>query len=133
MCELIVRVAEAHLTGDAATDCRRYHRGDVIAAVPDGHPWTPTELDHPHWVVVKVPDMTLAEGLALAAGELPDGARRHHHRRAFHIDPALLPADGTAVQTITLPAAAVRKGKRRKPPVADPDVIGTPTSPNAIG
>lgn len=124
MCELLVRIQDNPLTGDAATDCQRTMRGDVIVAMPDGHDWTPRERQSPHWVIVKVPEMSLAEGEALASPELPQEGKRFHRKKAFHIDSSLLPRVAEMREVITLSAEDVRKAKRRKPPVADPHVIG---------
>lgn len=133
MCELLVRFVDNPPTDDADTDCQRTQRGDVVVAMPDGHPWATNELAFGHWVVVKVPGMTLAEGEALAAGEPSDGAKRHRHKKLFYIDPAMLPVPGADIQAIIMDAATVRTAKRRKPPAIDPDIIGERRSPNVIG
>ncbi len=132
MCELLVRLVDKPISGDAALDCQRTARGDVIVVMPDGHDWTPRERQAPHWVIVKVPDMSMEEGRALAAGEPSDGIRRHLRKRLFGLEPALLPRASEMLESVTLDAATLRKGKRRKPPVADPDVIGEFRHPQVI-
>jgi hypothetical protein len=133
VCELLVRVQDKPLSGDLAVDCRRTMRGDVVVAMPDGHDWTPTERSNPEWVIVKVPDMGLAEGRALASHEPSDGLRRHLRKRLFHLDPDLLPKAGDRLESVTIEASELRLAKRRKPPVQDPDVIGPHTHSNIIG
>ncbi len=133
MCELLVRVQDKSLTGDSAIDCQRTMRGDVIVAMPDGHDWTQEERKHPRWVIVKVPGMSLAEGEALASREVGDGIRRNLRKRLFRLDLSSLPKGDHMVESITLTVAEVRSNRKRKPPVADSDVIGEHRHPDVIG
>ncbi len=133
VCELLVMIHGKPLSGDAFVDAQRHMRGDVIAALPDGHPWSHEERVHPRWVIVKVPDMTLAEGEALAAHEPTDGTHRPLRLRLFHLDHPGLPRGDHTVEAISLTAAEVRGARRHKAPVSHPDVIGDTSHPSVIG
>lgn len=125
MCELLVRARDKPLTGDPAVDCQRYRRGDVIAAVPDGWAWSPEELDHPRWFVLRVPGMSLEEGRALASAE-PSGQprvgsrppRRRFWKRLFTLD---LDALGLAAAAgvVTADIGRVRGAKATRPPIEE--------------
>lgn len=145
MCELLVWVHDREDGGNPLHDAVKYRRGDVIVAMPDGHPWTETERRHPQWVVLKVPGMSLAEGRALASEEPREPTRQLFHTRLFHLDLDHLEAHD-AVKSITaradagvnLPveivsAAHLRALRRRKPPASDPRVIGDHKPSNVIG
>lgn len=133
MCELLVWVMDKEPAGDPVTDLHRPRRGDVIVACPDGHPWSQAERTHPRWVIIKVPGMTLAEGEALTHMEPGDGVSRFRHARPFHLDPSILPKAAACTESITIDPPALRAAKRRKPPLADPDIVGDSRHPNVLG
>jgi len=45
------------------------HRGDVIAAMPDGWDWSDEEKTNPAWRILKMPTLTQAEADSLLAAE----------------------------------------------------------------
>jgi hypothetical protein len=135
VCELLVMIHGKPKCGDVAMDCHREERGDVIVAVPDGHDWTHEERAHPRWVVVKCPEMSLAEGEAMMSMEPLDLTRHgttigfhtnpYLRKRFFYLDHPVLPRGDHTVESLTLSLAEVRSAKRQKPPAVVPhDVIG---------
>jgi len=123
MCELLIRVVDKFPpTGDPRRDAGRSVRGDVIAAVPDGHPWSTRERENPGWVIVRVPGMTEAEGWSFQAGE-PGGrsvrARgrpdKYPHTRLFMLDLDALPP---LTAGVVLDPNSVRAARLTKPPLA---------------
>lgn len=142
MAELLVRVTDKPRTGDPRKDCQRSGRGDVIVAQPDGAYWSRAERSNPDWLILKVPGMTLAEGVALTAAEPVIGtkqrgpANRYRHRRLFRLDVTALigPHPGRRVCEVkTLTLAAVRAVKQQKPAVKDPAVLGSQTPVYVLG
>lgn len=143
MCELLVWVHDREDGGNPEHDAVKYRRGDVIVAVPDGHPWGTDERGDPRWVVLCVPTMPLAEGQALATEE-PAAPGRLPHTRLFGLDldsPAahasvkslVARADaGVNLPAEVIDAAHLRAIRRKKAPAPDPRVIG-PADSNVIG
>lgn len=89
MSEILVRVVD---NGDSL-------RGDVIAAMADGHPWSAKERAGDPWVVLAVPDLPLAEAEALCApgGPLaPPGSGLLPPRKLAGLDLDRLPPSPTA-------------------------------------
>lgn len=59
-----------------------YKSGDVVVIVGDEHQWSPAELSHPIWRVVKIPGLSKD---ALASFEV--GAhKKSGHRKAVALD-----------------------------------------------
>ncbi len=127
MCELVLQLVDKPLTGDLALDSQRLRRGDVIAALSDGHLWTPRELTNPDWLILKVPGMSVEEGEAHTVGEPDDRTgRRFRWKRFFHLnlgDDVRFVFPRTAA-VVSMTKTKVRKLKKRKRPHPDPNVIG---------
>ncbi len=145
MCELLVWVHDREDGGNPDHDAVKYRRGDVIVAMPDGHPWTETEKRHPSWIVLKVPGMSLVEGESLTHPEPEEVGRRLFHQCLFNLDldhleahPVIKSIMARAQACVNLPVEIVdadhlRTIKRRKPPAADPRIIGEHKPANVIG
>ena len=144
MCEFLVRVVDRPRTGDPRKDCLRLGRGDVVVVQEDGRYWGPKDRSNPHWLIVKCPGMTLAEGRALAAPEPRVGpkqkgpAPRYRHKRLYRLDVDTLigPPNGAgrrAAECVKKSVTAVRGAKRTKPAVLDPAVLGSQKPSYVLG
>lgn len=109
--QLLIRVIDRP-DQDRRLRCGRFHRGDIIAAMPDDHEWSRRERRNRHWRILKIPSLTQAEVDALLSPELdPGGTKAFVWKRRIRldIDAPTLPArianylaDGTRSQ-IALP------------------------------
>ncbi len=134
MCELLIRLIDKDKApaDRPDIDCQRSRRGDVITVVSDGHEWSDAERTSPEWMIVKAPGMPEHEGRAAHSGEPDDGTRkRYRWRRQFFLDLDKMPSEvATSLahprtkESVTIPMAAIRVAKSRRPPYRDPDIIG---------
>lgn len=98
--ELLIRIVDKPLSGNAETDVKRTRAGDVIVAMPDGHVWGKEEVRNLEWRIVRIPGMRLAEADALIRPEIPEafGDTRLLRRRQFSVDLEQLDImEGTAI------------------------------------
>lgn len=70
MAELLVRVKDSPMTGDAAFDSKASRRGDVIVVMPDGWAWGSRERDHDFWRIVKMEGIPVEVAEVLLGQEL---------------------------------------------------------------
>lgn len=86
MAELLVRT-QSNVSADSVDDLKCWKRGMVIVAMPDGWAWGKEELSNPLFLIVKVPDMTLAAASAFL-GNLIQAGRTDtvNPMRAFKLD-----------------------------------------------
>lgn len=84
--ELLIRVINRP-DPDRKLHCRRFHRGDVIAAKPSDHPWTLRERKNRHWRILNVPSLTQIEADSLLSPELdPMAIKRFTWKRRRKLD-----------------------------------------------
>lgn len=136
MCEFLFRVRDH--SSDPGT---RLGRGDCVACVENGWVWSESELTHPDWRIVKVPDMSVSEAESYLVPDMGNPEFGYlPQRRKFAIDQsrfvnpataAFVADDTRAVPFITAPAAALRNVIVQRPPLLDPSYIGPP--PPVIG
>lgn len=120
MCEMLV-MREDKVNDDPYLDAQCYKRGDVIVIMEDGHPWSKEELDHPRWLVVKVPGVPRDKLTAYLVGEPGDPLQNKMlQRRAFTFDMDAHDQEGKKDYN---EAKALEK-KKAKPARADPLVLG---------
>jgi hypothetical protein len=141
MCELLIRLIDKPLSGDSTVDCGRTRRGDVVSACPDGWEWSAAERSNPAWIIVKIPAMGLAEGVAAASPQPYDATHTYTWKRYFTYQLGQAPAGWQAA--LAYPRAAEsfdladlttwRTLKLQRAPVVNPIVVGLQTSPNVIG
>ncbi len=99
MAELLISAAD-NFHHDPAVDARLIKKGDLVTAMPDGHQWGREELNPDKFLIVRVPDLPLAEARSLCVpdfeakpGKMPDAPGPAIRRaRRFMIDiPRLAP------------------------------------------
>lgn len=73
MCQIIV------ILHDVADRPGAYRAGEIVAACDDDHEFSPLELAHPRWRIVRVPGLPVSAIQSLA---LEDRASRGAYRRA---------------------------------------------------
>lgn len=136
MAEILLRVRDKSNPDDIYKDVRLTKRGDVIVAMPDGHPWGSGELGNPDWRILKLPDVSLTEADAMTTEELPadpQAPSRTLQRRAFSFDIDNLPqsaaafiADDTRATpalTLAMTVPQFRALKKRKAVRPDPALL----------
>lgn len=72
--ELAIKIKSCHCS-DKRLDAERIHAGEVIVYKPDGWAWSPKELAHPDWVIVRVP-ITKSEAESLTCCEFNPESRK---------------------------------------------------------
>lgn len=83
--ELVIRV-HAKPTPTRQLQAERLSRGDVVAALPDGHPFSERELTNPAWRIVRVP-LTQVEAEALVSREIDqEETRQLLFHRQYRLD-----------------------------------------------
>ena len=136
--ELLIRVVD-RASDDPARHAHLTKAGDVIAWHEDGADWGREERVNPHWRVVRVPGLAVAEAESLVAPELPRGPAAHEfilRSRGMTVDLAAiglgrLPGDRT-FPDLVVDAGTFRAAMSVKGPVPHPDLLGPPT-PHTIG
>lgn len=130
MAELLVRVQDK-VNADLDLDLQCTKRGDVIAACPDGWPWSEAERTAPYWRIFKIPALPLDEALTLTTPELPadplNPGRLRKRAQYLDVDAILASAlpqaikdylnDDTRAQqtfTVTAPLSTVRAWRKLK-------------------
>lgn len=106
-------------------------RGHVIAACPDGWPWSPAELLNLDWRILSVPNLPQAEADSLLAPEAGDRAVNVLRKRGLVLDLDGLPAglkaklDGDRAQGhVAVPLATLRDARKVATPLKRDDVLG---------
>jgi hypothetical protein len=94
MCQMIL-VTEGVLDTPGA-----YAPGEIVAVVEDSHQFSPLELAHPRWRVMRVPGLPAS---ALEALVLPYMASLKTHRKAQRAHPDAVAAISALPSPITLP------------------------------
>lgn len=64
MAELLVKAYDVTID-DPQRNLMAYKRGDIVVAMPDGHAWGSVERSTQHFLIIQVPDMSLAEARSL--------------------------------------------------------------------
>lgn len=67
--ELLVCATDSPPSKDPVLDAKRYNRGDVIAAKPDGSYWGENEINNPKFRLIRVSDITEDQIVSLLASE----------------------------------------------------------------
>lgn len=133
--ELLVRIVDK-TNDDPVLDPQLFKRGDVIHIAEDGHVWGHREVDNPHWVIIKVPNLSkAAEDSLLSPDVVPDLQKQYVIRkRAIKLDLDSLgiatekPKDVPSVDNLSL----VNAIEVKEPPKERQVVIG-PDDPIVIG
>lgn len=131
--ELLIRVVDRPTEKGIARE-KQLQRGDVVAAMPDGHKWSRRERENPHWRILALPGLTKAEADALLAPENAiDGQRELLQKRRQTLDIDAFPtriktaltdaSRAVAVQEVTSPTelTAVRAAAKLRQ-IAEPIV-----------
>lgn len=86
--ELLIRIVDKTLSGNAEIDAQRTRAGDVIVVMPDGHIWGTEEILNPDWRIVRVPGLSQAEALSLVSPETATafGDTRRLRKRQMSVD-----------------------------------------------
>ena len=150
--DLLVRIVDKTST-DPMKDLSLTKRGDVIAYHPPGSDWGVEELVYPEWVLVSVPDMTVAQAESFLQPETPpaDAPDQPVATRAYGIDldalgiaplgasksdppipvlparDATYDADQNVIPDTSSTASAVMAAQIAKPPTQPPNVLGPRT------
>lgn len=74
MAELVILIRDRETHPNPYEDVHRMKRGDVIEVLPDGHVFSPAELAHPNWRIIKIPGLSKnsPELVALTVSESGD-------------------------------------------------------------
>lgn len=59
--EMLVRTVDKINLESAEDNSLFLKRGDVVAIMPDGHPWSVREKTNPAWMIVSIPNMSVTE------------------------------------------------------------------------
>lgn len=141
MAQLVVMAVD-RTSSDVYVDVKVHKRGDVIDVLADDVVFSPNELSHPEWRILKFDGVSRSEASVFLSPELPTAPPALSHLpdpmlqvRGFYLDldAATLPAamkaylaDATrAVGVYTVPASVNMAAlKRKRLPRPDPFVIG---------
>lgn len=136
--ELIIFIEDKEKTGDVVVDAKRWSAGDVIAAMPDDHPWSRKEMENPAWRILRVPGMTQAQATALCATEISRSLQPIWLLRFRQISIDITSLDAMEGGTILLPRTGdvsrrhdvvvqlenLMACQSLKSPISDPRIIG---------
>jgi len=92
MAEIIFWARDKAKPWDAELDAQAYKRGDVISIVPDGWQWSPRELTHPDWRILRLTSITDLADLAVLKRPELDANLRVRRKRASFVEITKLPA-----------------------------------------
>ena len=139
MAELLIRTVDKPSSGSVYVDRHRLGRGDVVAIMPDGHPWSEAERHAPFWRILKLPRVNPAQLTQLINGDVGYGneeaekLNRVLQRRAFKIDfsalTELLSDPVKLLEIATQPSKALAHALNlvtAKPVLIDPAIVGPP-------
>lgn len=111
---------------------------EVLCVCPDGWQWSPVELAHPDWRMVRLPGISVSDASRWIADEAVDGATYLRRQRHFKLVPerfskdeqAWLADDSRKQPVRDFEPVAWEKGFRTRVPkplsgvIADDNVIG---------
>jgi hypothetical protein len=132
MCEILVRFVDS-VNEDFYRDCMCAKAGDVIVVCPDGWPWGTMEVIDNHNLIIKLPNITVAQAQGLTSQQVYSigslGTKATLLRRSVRLNINGL----NLVNGISLPwnLSALEAHVITKPYVADPILFGLPN--NVIG
>lgn len=124
MAELLIRTVDKSCPEDARNDALLSKRGDVITIQPDGWTWSEAERNAPHWVIVKVPGVSVDDLTAYVTPDPGDEiGGKLPQRRAFHFDLGAWEKGGRkALKRADALAHKKARAQRRHPDVFGHDV-----------